>query len=266
MRSWGKQVFTLEFRKIMAYRADFWLNYVIQTFVQLVIAYALWTSIFDYNNVTSMNGYSLAAMIMYYLIAPAIFRSVRAEDIGFISREIYEGSLNKYIIYPISFFKYKLITYSAHFSLYFSKLLVIYAYFYFIDNSLDNLSLSNLALGVVSTLLAAALYFCITTIIECIAFWADNIWSLSVMMRMATQFLGGLYIPLSFFPEWGQTILAKTPFPFLAYYPVQTMMGKVTLTEWTEQLLGYLLWIGAFYLIARLVWSRGKYKYTGVGI
>jgi ABC-type uncharacterized transport system permease subunit len=83
---------------MITYRADFWVNFFGQTLFSLTIAYFLWKSIFTSSNVTQMNGYNIEGMIFYYLIVPLIFRIQQGQGIGFISREIYDGSLNKYLL------------------------------------------------------------------------------------------------------------------------------------------------------------------------
>jgi ABC-type uncharacterized transport system permease subunit len=47
MSSWKLHVFAMELRRITTYRADFWVNFIGQTFFSIVIAYYLWSSIFE---------------------------------------------------------------------------------------------------------------------------------------------------------------------------------------------------------------------------
>jgi ABC-2 type transport system permease protein len=99
-----------------------------------------------------------------------------------------------------------------------------------------------------------------------VAFWADNVWSLNVMFRFASQMLGGLLLPLSLFPAWSQPVLEVLPFTYLFYFPTTTLLGQVSTAEWATGLAISLGWCGALALVSRAVWRRGRLVYTGVGI
>ena len=134
MNGWTYQVFLLELRRRMTYRSDFWINFFGQTIFSLLIAYYLWNSIFESTGKSEMNGFTMQGMIFYYLIAPLVFRIQQGQGIGFISREIYEGGLNKYLLYPVNYFKFKLSTYLATSFFYTIQLiviLIIYQLFFF---------------------------------------------------------------------------------------------------------------------------------------
>ena len=103
-------------------------------------------------------------------------------------------------------------------------------------------------------------------ITEVSAFWFDNTWSLGVMLRFLSSFMGGALIPLKFFPTWGQNILAYTPFPYLIDFPYQVMQGNFTVIILVKNILILSTWTLVFFGIYRLIWSRGKYQYSGVGI
>ena len=101
---------------------------------------------------------------------------------------------------------------------------------------------------------------------ELIAFWADNIWSLGVIIRFATKFFGGAMIPLTFFPEWANTVLAYTPFPYIVHFPMKVFFGEIDLNTILINIGILIFWTIIFYFISKLIWNKGKYSYTGVGI
>lgn len=268
MKGWSRQVFFMELRKLITYRADFWVNFFGQTIFSLTIAYFLWDSIFSSSNVSEMNGYNINGMIFYYLVVPLIFRIQQGQGIGFISREIYDGSLNKYLLYPINIFGYKLITYLANSVFYFLQLalvLVLYNIFFY-NPSIYSFSFLNLILFTVVIINAAFTFFYLFTICEFMAFWFDNIWSLGVILRFLTSFLGGALIPLSFFPDWAQLALSYTPFPYLIDFPMKALTGKLTPETFLFNLLVALVWLFIFRGLSIFTWNKGKFKYSGVGI
>jgi len=80
------------------------------------------------------------------------------------------------------------------------------------------------------------------------------------------KFLGGAMIPLAFFPELFQKALEFTPFPYIIHFPMKVFFGEYTLFEYIQNLVILNLWTLAFYFVAKVIWNKGKYSYTGVGI
>ncbi len=265
--SWWRFVMASELRKILAYRTDFWITFLGQTLVQLLIATALWKNIFESSGQEVMEGYTLPMMILYYLIVPVGNRILQGESMGFLSREIYDGSLNRYLIYPISFFQYKTLSYLTYSLFYSLQMLIIYVLYQatFGDGFYFH-QLPGVFLGIALYVAAAFTYLNLSMVVELLALWADNIWSLNVMVRFFCYFLGGSHIPLAFFPEWMTSVLEWTPFPYLISVPIRTIMGLTTIQEIGTGFAMLLLWAIIFRAGAFLMWKRGQFRYTGVGI
>lgn len=265
---WMLDVFLMELRKLLTYRSDFWINFVGLTFFSLIIAYFLWDSIFSTTGTVEISGYTLQGMIFYYLMAPLIFRIQQGQNIGFISRDIYDGSFNKYILYPINLNQYKIATYFAHSIFFLVQIFLILGIYniFFYDPSIYDFSFINLILFLCVILLNCLSYYYLFSICELTAFWFDNIWSLGVMLRFICSFLGGALIPLALFPEWGQEILSYTPFPYMVDFPYQVLVGNITYSQIAIKLLLTFGWLLVFRFISKIVWKKGRYAYTGIGI
>lgn len=262
------RVFFMELRTLMTYRADFWVNFAGLTFFALIIAYFLWSGIFDAAHKTMIKGKTLADIIFYYLVAPLIFRVQQGQNIGFLSRDIYEGSLNKYLLYPLRVNDFKLATYLANSFFFLFQLfaLIIIYQLIFHSNGVYSFSFPNLLLFVFVIVLNCISYYYLFCIFELAAFWFDHIWSLGVMLRFFCSFFGGALIPLVFFPEWAQKLLYYTPFPYMIDFPFQVLMGNMHIQEFFIKLSVTLIWLFFFKFLSHLIWERGKYQYTGVGI
>lgn len=265
--NWWRFVVANEFRKILAFRSDFWVTFLGQTLIQILIARALWQSIFAANNTEMMEGFTLPMMTLYYIIVPVGNKILTGENVGFLAREIYDGSFNRYLIYPLSFFQYKTLTYLTHSCFYALQLILIYFLFnFFTGQNITQELMTNLISGALVFLLAAYVFCMLAFTIELISLWADNIWSLMVMVRFFVYFLGGSYIPLNFFPDWAEKILSYTPFPYLVSLPIRTTMGLSSGSEIQQGLVLLLLWALLFYVLAKALWHKGEYRYSGVGI
>lgn len=268
MRLWWKDVMAMEFRKIFAYRSDFWITFLGQIFIQLLVTVSLWQAIYQGNNVETMQGYHLEQMALYYLVANIGMRILWGENIGFISREIYEGTFTRYLLYPISFFQYKTISSISYSLFYCTQLLVFYFLYhlFFIEAAFSYGELSHLFSGLLLFLISAMLFLQLAFIIELLALWVDNVWTLMIMVRFFITFFGGGFIPLSFLPQWAQELLQWTPFPYLIYLPVRTILGLSTQNEILKGLSLTLLWMVLLSTVVKIIWSKGQKQYTGVGI
>lgn len=265
---WWKHVVAMELRKILAYRSDFWITFLGQTLIQVLVARALWQMIFASQGTTEMEGFTLEMMNLYYLIVPIGMKILTGQNIGFLAAEIYEGTFTRYLLYPLSVFQFKTLTYLTYSLFYCFQLAVLYVIYqlFLATTPLVLADFGNLVLGLGLFFMAALTYSLIAMLLEMIALWADNIWSLSVMFRFFTSFFGGGFIPLNFLPEWGQQALVWTPFPYLVSFPARTIMGLTTPTELAQGTLILLAWTLFFMQAVKLMWKKGQYQYTGVGI
>lgn len=261
-------IYRIELRKLLSYRLDFWLNSFGIVFVSLLVSYFLWHSIYTSSGKQFIGGFSLNSMILYYFCAPLTMRTTMGESIGFMSREIYDGGHNRYILYPTHFFAFKYAMNLAHSTIYFFQLaLVMLCYFYIFDFPVDSkLSIQSILLFIPSVFLSSVLYFYLASCLELISFWAEHVWTLLVWNRMIIQIFGGAFIPLALFPNWAHKILYLLPYSHIVSEPVKTLLGTLS---WQNYLIGIslkLFWIVFFAALSRYIWNRGQYHYTGVGI
>lgn len=265
--AWILKVFTMEMRKIITYRFDFWANFLGQTSISLFIAYSIWSSVFEQRGVTELNGMNMNDMILYYLLAPLLFRIQQGQGIGHIARDIYDGGLSKYLTYPLNFFQYKITTYLATSFFYLLQLILLFVVSsFFLDTSSIVLSFNNLFMFVLVLLCGSLAYFTLNSMIEILAFWADYVWSLGVMAQFIGRFLAGALIPLSFFPLWAQKILSFLPFSYFAHFPIKILRGEISNAQFTQGIFIILCWAFIFGTISLQLWKRGQKNYTGVGI
>jgi ABC-type uncharacterized transport system permease subunit len=78
--------------------------------------------------------------------------------------------------------------------------------------------------------------------------------------------LGGYMVPLSVFPDAMQRPLHLLPFRFFFDFPARALMNRLTPAEWADGMALGAVWCAVFAGAAWAVWSRGRLRYTGVGI
>ncbi|MCM2324813.1 MAG: ABC-2 family transporter protein [Oligoflexia bacterium] len=265
---WVPHVFSLELRKLVAYRADFWAGFLGSLVATLGIAYFLWQAIFEERGGTVIGGYTFHGMMLYYLVVALVAKVVQAQELGVLAQDIYQGTLNRYLVYPVPFFVYKFIETFAHAALFSLQLVLTVGLFALLFGlpPTHGITPTTVLAGLVTALLAGYLYYSLTVLIELSAFWADNVWSLLVMLRLSTSLLGGALLPLSLFPEGAREALSWLPFEYLFSFPARTFLGELGLAEWLRSAGMLVIWAILSSLAIRLLWRRGLRQYTGVGI
>lgn len=266
--SWPLAVYKMEWRYILSYRMDFWLNFVGTSVVQLTIAYFLWSSIFSITQKDHIGVFSFEAIMLYYVLAPLTFKASTGILMDFMFDDIYEGGLNKYLLYPINYFRFKLMSQYAHTSYYILQLILIFTIYriFFKLPSPFEFQFFHILAPFFVILLCSYLYFMMACCLEMISFWADNVWSLLVLLRIIIYLFGGMLIPLSLFPEEVQTILKLLPFSYLLSFPINIFMNQINLWEFFQGIVILLFWCFFFTKLAQMIWERGSRQYSGVGI
>lgn len=260
----------MEARKIMSYRGDFWINASVGILCQYTLFYCLWSAVYAAEGARAdVGGFDRAGMMAYAMLAVLfshIVRSGNQETV--ISREIYDGSLTRFLLYPIRYMTFKYAQCLGAMLPVFMQMAFFLLVFPLVFGVDTGLRWSPAAVGMTGASLLAAnfLFFVMRASIELVAFWAEAVWSLLVTLRFACYMLGGFYLPLTMFPEGARAVLKLTPFPYLFFQPVQAAMGRLEVGEWLFGLAVMAAWIVAFAFVYRMVWRRGDRQYTGVGI
>jgi len=260
---------SIETRKLFSYRVDFWVTTVVNMVVTLIVFWYLWEAMFQESGASTIGGWSLPGILTYSVLISLSGRVIRGGDLQMaISTDIYEGSLSRFLLYPSRYFFFK---YAQQAGAVLPELLqsiamgALIVLVYGIPTEVP-VTATSLLMALPTILIGHLLFFMLSVIPQLVAFWAENVWSLSVLLRFITMLLGGGMLPLSLFPEWAQSILAWMPFIYLYDFPARVAMGLVTQAQWLEGMLLSLLWCGITALLAVPFWRRGELQYTGVGI
>jgi len=259
---------SLEVRKLLTYRVNLLVEFVGEVLSYSVVSYFLWRAVYETTGQAMLGGYTFHQMMAYSVLVPMIYKIVMGPAMHFLSEDVYTGSLSRYLVYPVNYFGIKLSTNLATSFLGCAQTLFFLGVMTLIPalNLGQTVSLSNLLLGLITAILVSPLYFVLECSIEMAAFWAEGVWSLSVMLKLILAILGGGMIPLSFFPEKIQPILEHLPFALMASFPIRTAMGRVDLSEWLYSMLLVLGWTLLALAVQAQIWKRGLKGYSGVGM
>ena len=262
-------ILTVEARKRMSYRADFWINSVAGILVSFSVFWFLTWAMFAAARQSNLGGFTPRGMVLYYVFAIVMGKIVQSNEMDMgIAQDIYDGSLSRYLIYPVPYAAVKFAQQAGWLAPQVVQMILFGSLGPVIVGMPPGIHITpaSVMMGMGSLALANLLHYLITLPIHAVAFWADNVWSLMVAERLVISFLGGLMLPLSLFPERIRQLLFWTPFPYLFSVPVRAVMGRVSVTEWAAGLAIAGVWCGVAALAGHWVWRRGDWQYTGVGI
>lgn len=257
---------SVEARKRMSYRLDFWIHALVGLSVQLGVAYLITLALYRESGATAIAGFSLREMMAYYVFVVVVARVVTATEMDHsVSQDIYEGALSRYLLYPTSYPAVKYAQQIGAMAPAFVQCVVFAAWMPFVFGVPAGISAGGVAMGAVSVLVASLLQFMMILPIQAVSFWADNVWSLMVAYRIVSRILGGMMIPLALFPAWLRDALPWTPFPYLFAMPVDAVLGRVNALQWAQGTGIALAWCAVLAMVTSVVWRRGDLQYTGVG-
>ncbi len=259
----------MQARKLMSYRGDFWINSLLGFLAQIGIIYALWRALFLEAGATEIAGRTLAGTMLYYVMVLLISKVVRGNDNDHgIAEEIYSGGLTRFRLYPVNYFGFKFAQRLGEQAPALVQALAFGAIVPFLlpHAAETRMTVASVSLGILAMMAASTLHYFLYLPVHAVAFWADEVWGLNVLVRMTAGFLGGLMLPLTVFPEWLRDIVQWTPFPYLFAWPVETMLGTGKAGPFLPSLAMCLAWTVALHLVARAVWRKGDREYAGVGI
>lgn len=263
------KVVSLEARTKLSYRVEFWLAAVASFAADFGVVWFVWMAMFRESGAATIGGWTREGIVLYYLTVVLVGKLVRFREFGGnVSHDIYQGGLNKYLVFPVGYLPYKLaqrVGVQTPRLLQFGLLGVIAVLV--LDLPADAAPTAASALmAAAAVAMAFLLNFLMDACIHQVAFWADNVWSLDVAKWFITSMLGGFMLPLSVFPEWARTAMEWLPFRLLFDVPARVLLQRADAAEWAGALASGVFWCAVFAVVARVLWRRGSLEYTGVGI
>ncbi len=248
----------LAFLKFLAYRLRYYTGVVSYT-VFVAGHYYLYTALFasrvaDAGGAT-IGGLNISEMITYVAVSwigrSFYFNSI-ARD---LMRMITEGEIAMHLIKPFhvqTVMMFEAIGESGFRLLMFTlPIMVVIVPVFHIAGPPDR---GLYAWTFLSFCLALVIYSQINFLLGCLAFYMKNISGVLRAKMVSMDFLTGVVVPFTFFPDWFQRAVEWLPFQGISYIPVTIYLGKRPGDELYAALLLQLFWAVALFVAGRLVW------------
>lgn len=259
-------VINIGIQNTLVYRANFLFRSAFNL-VPLFATISLWRAVYA-SNESNVAGYQLAEMVSYYLIVTIVDALTAVfDDDWMIAADIREGKISQFILQPIDYLTYRFCLFTSTRLIFSAVAAIPVTLFIFFQREyfVAPPSAETIAWFLVSVTMTALLQFLISYTMALLAFWLLEI-STFIFIVFAFEYIaGGHLFPLDILPPVLMKLLFLTPFPYQMFFPVSIYVGKTTGAAMYQGLLIQLLWVIAFYVLARVVWNRGIRKYSAVG-
>ena len=235
-------------------------------FSGLVIEYLIWKQVFHAQDIVEIRGFTFNGLMAYIFLCMIVgqLKSSWATSIEMID-SIRTGELNKYLIRPISFFKYHFMMFIGHNSLFYivyASLLVLFPII------LPGWAFPTVlhVLGfiislIISVYLSYTIYFCMV----CFAFWFGEVRALVIAYNISNIVFSGQVIPIRLFPDGVREIILMTPLPYLIDFPVSIATNNLPMNLWIPKMGLAILWCIIISLLGKIIYHFGIRAYEGFG-
>ncbi len=257
-----------ELQKQLAFRGGFIVREVLRNVARPLVMIAVYWAMFRQDGIASLGGYSFDDLVRYMVLVAILQRLMFNERSLDLAEQIFAGTLTKFLVMPLRFGFLPFARFVENTALQGFFAIVLWIVGALVHPAWWPFPVSALAAGeaVLLVVLGSYAYFQVISILNLFAFWLDMIWSLVVMARFITLFIGGVLVPVTVMPP----ALASS-FRFLFPYwmvtaPIEIWMGKQSSVDFAIGLSILALEITALESLRVVLWRRGLRRYTGSGM
>jgi ABC-2 type transport system permease protein len=245
------------------YRANL-LMYLAYWLVSPIVYLAVWTTVARAQG--SVNGMTAQDFAAYYMVLLIVDIATSQITIHILGYRIMDGTLSNLLILPVHpILTQVLVSNLAFKALQLIALAPIWAALYVLFQPVLNITLINVLLAIPVLSLGFLMLFFTGAIITCIAFWTTRVWAIWEFYAAVFQLFAGQFVPLALLPPVLKSIAYILPFRLVLYFPVQLILGKLTLQETLLNMGMQAVWVLIAYFLFTLVWRAGVKKFSAVG-
>lgn len=231
-----------------------------------LFAVVAWLAV--YGTRRQVGAFTRSDIITYYVVIGLAWYIVGGRINSQIARAIKDGTLAQHLLKPYAALSYYVVgeqtwkVVSLGLALPFYALLV----WYFRHDIHLTATPLQVALALLATLLAAAVFIVLEVCTGLLAFWTTDTRNLFEVYDLLLILTSGELVPLALFPSWLSTALSGLPFRYTFSFPVEVFLGKLNGPRMAIGFLWQLGWLIALAGLAWLLWRRGLRRYSAAGL
>jgi len=260
------KIFSIHFQDVITDRSRSFV-WVLSSIAIPLIMILFWKDV-TANSSESLSGWIFRDFASYYLLltVTASFVIAHVEEVV-AKTDIKQGELVNYILKPFSYYWMKFYQ-ETPYRLFQGSLGVIVFFLVYTFFS-DFLSFTNsffiMVLSLILIVLGYMICFSFKTVLGLIAFWLIDIGGIFQFLEVVLVVFGGFIISITLFNPMLEKIVYFTPFPYMVYFPVLALIGKLSLSDISKIMLLQLIWLIIFFFTYKILWKTGLKKFTAVG-
>lgn len=245
------------------YRANL-MMYLFFWLVSPIVYLAVWTTIANAQG--SVNGMSAQDFVAYYMILLVVNIATSDITIHLLGYKIMDGTLSNMLILPIHpVLTHVLMNNLAFKALQLVALMPIWIVLYLLYQPVLTILPVNLLLAIPALMMGFLILFFFGVIITSVAFWTTRVWALWDFFYALFGLFAGQFVPLALLPPAMQSVAQVLPFRLSLYFPIELILGKLTLQQTMLNLGMQAAWCIVTYILFRLIWRAGVRNYSAVG-
>ncbi|MBF0169697.1 MAG: ABC-2 family transporter protein [Nitrospinae bacterium] len=252
--------FAKAFQRELAYKFEYFIG-VFNGLLFMFIFTSLWEAV--YAGPTAATGgtaFTREGIITYAVYAMLVRISMTQEESG-IPAKVRSGEIAMDMIKPVNYMLMTLAeTGGGTLFHWVTRVAPIFAVALFaFDAWPPSDPLNWLMLGV-SWVFGYLIFFYLNFAFALLAFWFVETFSFQLMkFGLFTLFAGGI-VPIDFFPDWLQPVIAFLPFPSIIYVPTALFIGHIPAAEAGSLIGVQVAWTVGLGLLCRVMWGMGQRK------
>lgn len=250
------ELIRIRFLMMLAYRVNYYSGIIIYA-INIGAYYFTWRAI--YGDAETLGGFTVGQMTTYIAISwmarAFYFNNLDRE----IANEIRDGSVAVQLTRPYNYLLVKMMQGLGEglfrLTLFMAPGMVVVTLLFPVELPTDPL---RWALFFVMIWFSFLINSQLNILTGLFAFFVENNEGLMRMKRVSVDLLSGVLIPISFFPQWAESLIGWTPFPAITYLPSSVFTGRIVGAQALEALLVQVVWCAALVLPIILVWRVAR--------
>jgi ABC-2 type transport system permease protein len=251
----------------MAYRSQVTL-WMLTDIVPSIIMPFVWIA--GLNGRTNIRGFGPAQLVMYYLTMTFISNFIVAHVQWEMARDIKEGILSKFLLYPFSYLRYQYLGNVAY-RLMRCVLFLPFAVIWFVifHRYMGVAALGDLHVGYEFWLtlgLGHLVAFWFAAALGTLGFFFIETQALYFGYYILLAVFSGQLAPYGLLPPGLRMVAEWTPFRYTLSFPLEVLNGRVHGDAFWTGVLFQAAWLALLWTLAQVGWRAGTKRYAGTGM
>lgn len=210
-------------------------------------------------------GIQQSTFVAYYLVLILVNQLTYSQSNWTVGDIIREGTLNHWLIRPLSPFYQILSSEVAGKVVYLVFTVPIVIILMILLKPTFSFSISEFLIFWLALLLAWVLRFLWGLWVALLAFWATRADALLALQDSLVFIFSGMIAPVALLPGLLQEIAVFLPFRYMVGFPVEILTANLSPSQIQQGLLIQTFWVAVACLVCWIIWKKGISRYSAIG-